>query len=53
MDYYVILQIPSLRKQLGQAARDSYRKSPFEAKAVASFFTSVYNEVLGERSSSS
>ena len=49
----LLIDTPTLRKQLGQAARDSYKKSPFEANAVASFFTSVYSEVLGERNSSS
>ena len=49
----ILINTPSLRKQLGQAARASYKKSPFDANAVASFFISIYNEIIGERSSSS
>jgi glycosyltransferase involved in cell wall biosynthesis len=37
-----------LRKQLGYAARNYYKNSPYEAKSAAKFFVSVYNEMLDE-----
>lgn len=37
------------RERLGRAARNFYENSPFEAKAAANFFVSVYGEVLEER----
>jgi len=48
-----LINDPVLRKQLGQAARDFYKNSQFEAGAVATFFISVYKEVLDERNYSS
>lgn len=40
---------PSMREQLGRAARAFYENSPFEAKAAAKFFIEVYGKVLEER----
>ena len=37
------------RERLGKAARSFYKNSPFEAKAAANFFASVYGKVLEER----
>jgi len=45
----VLLDDPALRKRLGNAARASYEKSPFQPQAVSSHFVSVYSEVLAER----
>lgn len=38
-----------LRECLGRAAREYYEQSPFEAKSVSDYFTSVYGAVLEER----
>ncbi|MDL1909446.1 glycosyltransferase family 4 protein [Chloroflexi bacterium CFX6] len=38
----------ALRERLGRAARNFYENSPFEAKAAAKFFASVYGEMLAE-----
>jgi glycosyltransferase involved in cell wall biosynthesis len=39
----------ALRKQLGSAARNYYKNSPYEAKSAAKFFVSIYGEMLDER----
>ena len=39
------------RERLGRAARSFYENSPFEAKAAAGFFISVYGKALEERKS--
>jgi glycosyltransferase involved in cell wall biosynthesis len=44
-----LIEDPELRKKLGNAARDYYVKSPFEAMSASNYFLSVYKEVLKER----
>lgn len=44
-----LLSDSALRERLGRAARASYEQSPFGAKAVSKFFTSVYQTVLEEK----
>lgn len=39
----------ALRERLGRAAREFYENSPFEARAAAKFFASLYGEMLEER----
>ncbi len=45
----LLIDDAALRERFGHAARSFYKSSPFEAKSAASFFVSVYGEVLEER----
>lgn len=45
----LLIEDAASRERLGRAARNFYENSPFEAKAAANFFVSVYGEVLEER----
>jgi len=38
----------ALRERLGNAARSSYKNSPFDAPSMANFFISVYGSILEE-----
>ena len=47
-----LIEDPSLRKSLGSAARQSYVDGPFQPAAVATHFTSIYQDVLGVKQAS-
>jgi glycosyltransferase involved in cell wall biosynthesis len=48
----LMIDDPALRQRLGDAARKSYEQSPFQPRAVSSYFIAVYSEVLEERKKS-
>lgn len=44
-----LIENPSLRQTLGQAARKTYEQGPFTPQFACDHFISIYRDVLGER----